>query len=100
MLSGLRAKFRKLLLTALLGPGGLQAWELGRFRLTSGQVSYRMYDRYSLEQLFLNAGLSSVSVKTATESAFPFWATVNLDVSPQGQAARPHALIMEGTRAA
>jgi SAM-dependent methyltransferase len=99
VLSGLRAKFRKLLLTALLGSRGVQAWELGRFRLTSGQVTYRMYDRFSLEQLFLNAGLSGVSVKTATESAFPFWATVNLDVSPRGQAARPHALIMEGTRA-
>ena len=72
--------------------------EVGRFRLTSGQVSYRMYDRYSLERLFLKAGLSGISVATATESAYALWETVNLDVSAEGQAARPHALIMEGIR--
>jgi hypothetical protein len=58
-----------------------------------------MYDRYSLEQLFLNAGLADVSIETATESRYPRWKTVNLDVSPQGQPARPHVLIMEGVRA-
>ena len=74
----------------------MHALEVGRFRLNSGQVSYRMYDRYSLEQLFLNAGFSAASVASATESAYAQWETVNLDVSAEGQAARPHALIMEG----
>jgi predicted SAM-dependent methyltransferase len=98
-LTGLRARARKLILTALLGSSGAHALEVGRFRLTSGQVSYRMYDRYSLEQLFLNAGLSRVSVATATESGYPLWESVNLDVSAEGHVARPHALIMEGIRA-
>jgi hypothetical protein len=99
LFSRLRAKARKLLLTVLIGSDGAEALRVGRFRLTSGQVSYRMYDRYSLGQLFRNAGLVDVSVATATESGYPLWSTVNLDVSPQGLAARPHSLIMEGRRA-
>jgi hypothetical protein len=95
----LLARVRNLVVTAMFGSAGVRAVEVGRFRLTSGQVSYRMYDRYSLEQLFLNAGLSQVAIKTATESQYALWENVNLDVSPQGQAARPHALIMEGVRA-
>lgn len=95
-----RARSRKLLLTALLGSSRVRALEVGRFRLISGQVSYRMYDRYSLEQLFLNAGLAEVAIETATNSRYPSWTTVNLDVSSQGQPARPHTLIMEGIRAA
>jgi hypothetical protein len=99
LLASLRGRARKFILTALLGPGGLKALEVGKFRLSSGQVSYCMYDRYSLEQLFLSAGFSHVSLKTAEESVYAFWDAVNLDISPQGQAARPHALIMEGIRA-
>jgi predicted SAM-dependent methyltransferase len=96
----LRAAVRKTILTAILGADGLNAFELGRFRQSSGQVSYRMYDRYSLRQLFLDAGLSGISLRSPTESAYPYWNDVNLDVSPEGRAARPHALIMEGIRAA
>jgi SAM-dependent methyltransferase len=97
-LSALKAQVRKRLFTKLLGPLGPQAIEVGSFRLTSGQVSYRMYDRYSLKQLFLSAGFSQVTLTTAGESGLPSWATVNLDLSPEGLPARPHALIMEGTR--
>jgi predicted SAM-dependent methyltransferase len=97
-LLGLRARARQAVYTALLGPRGLQALELGQFRLSSGQVSYRMYDRYSLAQLFLGAGLASVSLANANESICPSWKGVNLDLSPDGTAARPHALIMEGVR--
>jgi SAM-dependent methyltransferase len=97
-LSALKAQIRKRLFTKLLGPLGPQAVEIGSFRLTSGQVSYRMYDRYSLKQLFLSAGLSNVTLTSANESALSSWTTVNLDLSPEGLPARPHALIMEGTR--
>jgi hypothetical protein len=98
LLGSLRARVRRLILTPLIGSSGLQALEVGGFRLSSGQVTYRMYDRFSLEQLFLNAGLSNVSVKTPTASAYALWKNVNLDVSPQGEPARPHVLIMEGMR--
>jgi hypothetical protein len=61
-------------------------------------VSYRMYDRYSLRQLFLNAGFTSISIRTPSESGCHFWDNVNLDLSADGTPARPHALIMEGRR--
>jgi hypothetical protein len=54
-----------------------------------------MYDRYSLRQLFLAAGISSVSPRTERESGYAFWEKVNLDVTSNGEVARPHALIME-----
>jgi hypothetical protein len=97
-LGDLKARARKLFYETVLGRSGLQAMELGTFRLTSGQVSYRMYDRYSLERLFLSAGFSDVSLKSAETSGYPSWGRVNLDLSPDGTAARPHALIMEGVR--
>jgi hypothetical protein len=93
-----RATAREFLLGIALGNSGLQALELGRFWLTSGQVSYRMYDRHSLEQLFLNAGFSAVFVRTPKESGYGSWQGSNLDVDSPGQPARPHTLIMEGIR--
>jgi SAM-dependent methyltransferase len=98
MREGLVSRVRQWVLTAALGRDGLKALEVGRFRLSSGQVSYRMYDRYSLKQLFLAAGFADVVPRTATESGYARWDAVNLDVAPDGQPARPHALIVEGTR--
>ncbi len=89
---------RRLILRAMLGADGLAALEVGRFRLSSGQVTYRMYDRYSLEQLFRAAGFSRVSLRNARESGYALWEAVNLDVSSDGSVARPHALILEGIR--
>jgi hypothetical protein len=98
LISKVKAQIRRGLYTTVLGARGLQALELGQFRLSSGQVSYRMYDRYSLRQLFLDAGFSSVSLQTVSESTYRLWNEVNLDLSPDGKVARPHALIMEGIR--
>jgi hypothetical protein len=55
-------------------------------------------DRYSLKRLFVNAGFSNVVLRSAMESGSPVWEGVNLDLSPNGQPARPHAIIMEGER--
>ena len=99
-LSSLRAGPRALILTALtalLGPRHVQAWQIGRFRQSSGEAGYGFYDRYSLEQLFWNAGLSNISLKSAKESAYRFWDEVNLDITPEGEVVGPHVLIMEGT---
>jgi SAM-dependent methyltransferase len=98
LLAGIRASARRAILTALIGRDGIRALEVGRFRLSSGQVSYRMYDRYSLGQLLASAGFSSVSLTTATESAYAFWSEVNLDIASDGRPARPHTLIMAGIR--
>jgi hypothetical protein len=97
-LSCLRNSVRNAVRTRALGANGVAALELGRFRLTSGEVSYRMYDRYSLGQLFLNAGFSDVVVQSAATSTYALWTSVNLDITAQGRPARPHALIMEGIR--
>ena len=99
LVTKLPARALELILTALIGSRGLQALEIGTFRQTSGQASYRMYDRYSLEQLFLSAGFPDVLLRTAKESACAFWDEVNLDISAEGQAVKPHVLIMEGIRA-
>jgi hypothetical protein len=88
------------LLMAFLGAERLDALNVGRWRLKSGTVSYRMYDRYSLRKLFLDAGFADVALQTATTSASPFWIGANLDLTSTGQAARPHTLIMEGRRPA
>jgi hypothetical protein len=100
LLSTLRATVRKLILTAVLGESGMRALEVGRFRLTPGQATYRFYDRYSLGQLFLGAGLSGVSIRTAAESAYRSWHEINLDLTADGHVAKPGTLIMEGIRPA
>jgi SAM-dependent methyltransferase len=99
-LKGAAIRAWKRALTMLLGSEGLHAYETGRFRLNSGEVSYRMYDRHSLRELFRSAGFSNVALRTARESGCAEWAQVNLDVSSNGEAARPHTLIMEGVRPA
>jgi len=98
VLSRLRSRARRSLLVALFGSDAPKAFEIGRFRMSSGQVSYRMYDRYSLRQLFLNAGFTSASIRTPFESGCRFWDNANLDLSADGTPARPHTLIMEGRR--
>jgi predicted SAM-dependent methyltransferase len=97
-LIALREAVRRRVLTTLLGETGVKAVEVGRFRLSSGQVSYRMYDRFSLRQLFSAAGFTNIFLRTARESAYPSWDHVNLDLNNDGTIARPHALIMEGMR--
>jgi hypothetical protein len=96
--SRLKSRARRSLLAALFGSDAPQAFEVGKFRVSSGQVSYRMYDRFSLRQLFSKAGFTNISVRTARESGYPSWNDVNLDLSSDGTAARPHTIIMEGAR--
>lgn len=98
LLSKARATVRRQVLTMLCGSRGVQALDIGNFRMTSGQVTYRMYDRYSLEQLLLRSGFSNVSLRTASESSCSFWHCVNLDLDATGAPARPHALTMEAVR--
>jgi hypothetical protein len=93
-----RARLRKAVLTAVLGPSGVDAFEVGRFRLSGGSASYYMYDRYSLRELFRAAGFADAVLRTPDTSAYSSWQQVNLDLAPSGAPARPHALIMEGIR--
>ncbi len=99
ILSRLKTGVRRSLLTALFGPDAPQAFDVGKFRVSSGQVSYRMYDRFSLRQLFSTVGFTDISLRTARESGYLGWNDVNLDLTTDGTAARPHTIIMEGRRA-
>jgi SAM-dependent methyltransferase len=94
----LRSRLHTWALTRLLGTSGVRALEIGRFRMSSGQVSRRMYDRYSVARLLLGSGFSRVERRTAADSGYLHWSAVNLDLSPDGAPAKPHALIMEGVR--
>jgi hypothetical protein len=78
--------------------GERRAFDIGCFRLYGGEVSHRMYDRFSLRRLFLQAGFSGVALRGIQDSYYPEWSDVNLDVTTSGAAARPHTLIMEGIR--
>ena len=97
-LARLKSHTKKTLLTLIAGPKGPDALDVGRFRLLSGSSSYGFYDRYSLRELFKDAGFSDVSLRSPDVSGFRDWKDVNLDLSPGGQPARPHTLIMEGVR--
>jgi SAM-dependent methyltransferase len=94
----LLGRARRLIVDTLLGPGAMDAFDVGRFRLTSGQVSYRMYDRYSLRELFRTAGFSEITLQDHRRSRYAAWSSVNLDMTPSGDVARPHTLVMEGIR--
>jgi SAM-dependent methyltransferase len=98
LLSRLKGLARTTLLEVAFGPDAPRALEIGRFRLSGGQVSYRMYDRFSLRQLLSKAGFTNIALRTARESVYPAWNEVNLDLSSDGTAARPHTIIMEGAR--
>ena len=94
----LKERFRKMLLTRLLGADGVKAYDIGRFRLSAGSASYLLYDRYWLRAIFQAAGLSNISLRTPESSGYHSWSAVNLDLTPSGAPARPHALIMEGVK--
>ena len=104
---GLRKLLRKLrtlpsmirsrLLTRWLGPDGLRALEIGRFRL-AGEVHQWMYDRYSLARLMVTAGFEHPIQQTATRSQVSDWSSYNLDTLPDGTVIKPDSLFMEATR--
>jgi predicted SAM-dependent methyltransferase len=98
LLARMKSRTKQTILTMVAGSGSAEALAVGRFRLFSGSASYGFYDRYSLRELFRAAGFSDVSLRSPDASGFCNWSDVNLDVSPSGQAARPHTLIMEGVR--
>ena len=93
-----RAGLRKAVLRALLGRDGDEAYDIGRFRLSGGSASHYMYDRFSLRELFRAVGFRDIRLQSPTSSAYSAWQNVNLDITSDGAAARPHCLIMEGVQ--
>jgi predicted SAM-dependent methyltransferase len=81
----------------LLGPDGLRALEIGRFRL-SGEVHQWMYDRYSLAQLLKEAGFLDPVVQSAASSQIPDWDTYHLDTLSDGTVIKPDLFFMEAVK--
>ena len=76
----------------------LQALEIGRFRLLSGEVHQWAYDRYSLEQVFKNAGFSQIARCEHGKSRIPNWESYHLVVSDSGIIEKPDLLVMEAVK--
>jgi hypothetical protein len=90
-------RIHRLLLTVLLGPGGMRALDIGLFRL-SGEVHQWMYDRFSLSQLLLESGFETPRVCKPTESQIRGWASFNLDTLEDGTVIKPDLFYMEAIR--
>lgn len=73
------------------------AEEVGRFRL-SGEVHKWMYDRLSLQRLLTAAGFSSVTVRSASDSAIAGFVAYQLDADASGQVRKPDSLFIEATK--
>jgi predicted SAM-dependent methyltransferase len=96
-LNAVRGYFSRRLARLALGPEGLRAYDMGRFRL-SGEIHSWMYDRYSLAALLERVGFSSPRQVQAAESTIPGWSGYNLDTQPDGSVYKPDSLYMEALR--
>ena len=96
-LRALPGSMKRHLFRLLLGPDGLRALEIGRFRL-AGEVHQWMYDRYSLARLLVAAGFRNPVVQSAASSQIPNWASFHLDTLPDGRVIKPDLFFMEATK--
>jgi len=76
----------------------LAAWEVGRFRLFSGETHQWAYDRVSLGNLFQQAGFSEIQVKAHGESRISNWRDYHLEVDENGVVEKPDLFVMEGIK--
>mgnify|MGYP000850611868 CR=1 FL=1 len=93
----LPATLKARLLKLWLGAEGLQALEIGRFRL-GGEAHQWMYDRYSLARLLMQAGFQDPQVQSAHISQIPNWTSFQLDTLPDGQIIKPDLFFMEARK--
>ena len=92
-----RARIAAILVRAVAGRAGLQAFQEGMFR-RSGEIHQWMYDHYSLGSLMRDAGFTGISRIGAGESAIPGFANYRLDVDGTGSTRKPDSLYMEARR--
>lgn len=96
-LVGLARRVYRAALRILLGPDGLAAYDLGKFR-RSGEIHQWMYDRYSLARALEDAGFFQPHRVGPADSAIPRWVEYHLDTEPDGSTYKPDSLYMEATR--
>lgn len=92
----LRLKFAKLIVYAIAGDKGRDAFEEGIFR-NSGEIHRWMYDRFSLGRLMENSGFSNIQVVSPFVSSIPGFDCFKLDVI-DGVVRKPDSLVMEGVK--
>ncbi len=80
-----------------LGNEDYQALTDGRF-WNSGEVHKQMYDRFSLEQLLMQIGFRTISIKSANESDITGWANFFLDFTQTGIPRKPDSLYLEAIK--
>lgn len=96
-IAALPAMVRERRLSRLLGPDGLRALEIGRFRL-GGEVHQWQYDHFSLARLLHAAGFSDPVPQDAVTSLIPEWSGFHLDTLPDGTPIKPDLFFMEAIR--
>jgi hypothetical protein len=88
---------RRMLVRLLFGPKDLEAFNIGRFRL-SGEVHRWMYDRYSLTRMLSSIGFCDIQMKDNYTSRIPNWLNYHLDISPDGQVIKPNLFFLEAIK--
>ncbi|MFM7167623.1 MAG: class I SAM-dependent methyltransferase [Planctomycetaceae bacterium] len=100
-----RVRFGRLgrLLLRLLVPGfrgnsDLQAWEVGRFRMFSGELHRWMYDDCELGQVMNEAGFTQAVRQPHGESRLENWTSYGLEVTQAGVTRKPDLFVMESVK--
>lgn len=65
--------------------------QLGRFR-RRGEIHPHMYDRWSLQKLLTEAGLTDITLCTPIKSRIPNWNAFHLDAGPNGAVYKPDSI--------
>jgi len=90
---------QRVLVRLMTGRRGLQAFDIGRFRL-SGEVHQWLYDRVSLATLLREAGFRDPAMTTPGDSRIPDWPRFHLDTLDDGTAIKPDSLFIEAVKPA
>jgi len=76
----------------------LAALEVGRFRLTSGEVHQWVYDDWSLKQILNDTGFTNLRTRAHGDSDIPEWESFLLEVDEFGSVRKPDLFVVEGIK--
>jgi hypothetical protein len=86
----------KVLVRAVAGGSAAEAIETGLFR-RSGEIHFRLFDRYSLQRMLTAAGFTDMRICRADESGIPDFNSFGLDIIA-GEVRKPDSLFMEARK--
>lgn len=88
----------RMLVPGFRGTADLQAWEIGRFRLFSGELHRWMYDDFELARVMVAAGFTKAERKQHGDSRLENWREFGLEVTPEGAIRKPDLFVMEAVK--